>query len=60
MGAAFPFCFAYLGEIFPLLKPFLSAEGSELGLNVIIFPIGVLAITMSCVILEALLLGYEN
>ena len=60
LGMGIPVVFAYVGEKVPVLAPFLSAEGSELGLNVIIFPIGVLATTVSCVILEALLLGYEN
>ena len=60
LGMGIPVVFAYVGEKMPALAPFLSAEGSELGLNLILFPIGILAITASCVILEALLLGYEK
>ena len=60
MGAAFPFCFAYLGEIFPLLKPFLSAEGRELGANAVYLPAAMLALTVGCIVLEAWLLGCKN
>jgi len=59
LGLAIPVAFASLIERAPSLSSFLSVEGNELGLNVIYVPAGMLAVTSFCLVLEAMLLGYE-
>ena len=60
LGMAFPFIFAFIAEKAPLLAPILKVEGTELGATAVLVPVGMLAITLACVVLEAMLLGYEN
>jgi sterol desaturase/sphingolipid hydroxylase (fatty acid hydroxylase superfamily) len=60
LGMAFPFVFALVADKAPILAPVLKVEGAELGGTVILFPAGMLFLTLACVVLEALLLGYEN
>ena len=60
LGLVVPVAFATLIENVPSLSSFLSVEGNELGLNVIYVPAGMLAVTSFCLILEAILLGYEK
>jgi sterol desaturase/sphingolipid hydroxylase (fatty acid hydroxylase superfamily) len=60
LGIAFPFVFAGLAEMVPGLAPVFKVEGREFGEKVIFLPIGMLAISGFCLILEARLLGYEK
>ncbi len=60
LGMVFPFIFSFIADRAPLLAPILKVEGTELGSTVILLPAGMFFLTLSCVILEALLLGYEN
>jgi hypothetical protein len=60
LGMVFPFIFSFIADRAPLLAPILKVEGTELGGTVILLPAGMFFLTLSCVILEALLLGYEN
>jgi len=60
LGMAFPFIFALIADKAPFLAPILKVEGTELGAGVVLLPAGMLFLTLACVVLEALLLGYEN
>jgi len=60
LGMAFPFIFALIADKAPFLAPVLKVEGAELGPGVVLLPLGMLLLSLSCVVLEALLLGYEQ
>ncbi len=60
LGSVVPFLFDYLAGKFFWLSAILSVEANELNLKIIYVPAGMLGITILCLILEAVLLGYEQ
>jgi sterol desaturase/sphingolipid hydroxylase (fatty acid hydroxylase superfamily) len=59
-GTSIPFAFKGLAENIPLLAPALCIEGSELGARAIFIPAGMASVTLFCLVLEAIALGYDK
>ncbi|MBT7943552.1 MAG: sterol desaturase family protein [Alphaproteobacteria bacterium] len=60
VGMAIPLVFSRLAAAFPVIAPFLGLEGEEFGSKAILIPVGMVGITLFCLVLEAHLLGYKD
>jgi len=58
-GMLIPLLFAKLSSAFPAISPFLGIEGDEFGFMAILIPVGMLLISLFCIVVESYFLGYE-
>ena len=59
VGMLIPFAFANLSSAFPAVSPFLGIEGDEFGFAATLIPLGMLTVSIFCLIVEGYCLGYE-
>jgi sterol desaturase/sphingolipid hydroxylase (fatty acid hydroxylase superfamily) len=59
IGMLIPLVFAKLSSAFPIISPFLGIEGVEFGYAAFFVPIGMVSISLFCLVVESYFLGYK-